>query len=78
MNNKIKILCQMIIGIVIGILIFIFGVRIGVKGAGDIYCEGLKESIGHLNVGEVSTEYTLYGEEFGEFNGVKYVITRTE
>lgn len=67
-----------IIGLGIAVIAFGSGVRYGVKETGKIYCEGLSASIGTLDIGEQSTEYTLYGEEFGEYNGIKYVITRTK
>lgn len=53
------------------------------KMNGKVYSEGLMASIGSLDVGETSVEYTLSGEEMSEYldediEDIKYVVVRTK
>lgn len=77
-----KIIVGTIIGLVIAVIAFISGACYGGIEAGKIYGEALCTSIGSLDVGEQSTEYTLCddedGEEYSEYNGIKFVVIRTK
>ena len=77
-----KIIVGTIIGLVIAVTAFISGARYGAEEVGKIYGEALCTSIGSLDVGEQSTEYTLCtdedGEEYSKYNGIKYVVIRTK
>ena len=77
---------HIIIGSIAGLLVvaillglgFFIGVHYGVQETSKIYCDGLGASIGQLDIGEQSTEFALNGPNYGEYDGVKFVVTRTK
>lgn len=81
---------KLIIGVIMTVvMVFILrctyyaGVEYAIEEVGKAYSEGLMASIGSLDVGETSVEYTLSGEEMSEYldediEDIKYVIIRTK
>lgn len=77
-----KKLLNIIGGIIIGLILFGFGfisgVPYGVEGTSKIACMGLTATMSELDVNETSAELTLSGENYGECDGMQFVITRTK
>lgn len=77
-----KKLLNIIGGIIIAAILvgfgFISGVVYGVEGTSKIACEGLTATMSELDIDETSPELTLSGKNYGECEGMQFVITRTK
>ena len=78
MKKLLKVAGVALVMVIIIRLSFLAGVDYGVEVAGDVYCGELIDTIATLEVNEQSKEFTFNGDEYGEYEGVKYVIVRTK